>query len=294
MNIDSLKYFYDVAKIGSISVVAKNNHISQSALSQQLFKLEDKLEAKLFIRSNKGVSLTKEGLIVLKHCESIFESYDKITKEIDALKDNKNIVTIKAPEVISSTLISSALVSIRKRYNKLNINLYNSPNILSENSVLNEEDIVLSYFEKVANENRVSEVLLDDELIFITNSDLINDEISLKSLMSTPLILVKDSIDSNKTLEEILKLNFPQFKKLNIILTTQSYYPAISSCKGLNSLILIPKTAFLSKYKFEGFKQVRIADIFMPLTLYLNYSESLLKSEKRFIIALKKSILDAI
>ena len=67
MHIDSLNYFYQVANSKSISTVAKNSHISQSALSQQIAKLENKLNVKLFTRTNKGVSLTPEGEILFKY-----------------------------------------------------------------------------------------------------------------------------------------------------------------------------------------------------------------------------------
>ena len=43
MNIESLEYFYKIAKEGSISSVAKDVHLSQSALSQKIQKLEDGL-----------------------------------------------------------------------------------------------------------------------------------------------------------------------------------------------------------------------------------------------------------
>lgn len=294
MNIDNLRYFYEVAKIGSISIVAKNNHISQSALSQQLFKLEEKLNVKLLTRSNKGATLTTEGTIVLKHCEDILESYDKIFKDLSSKKENKTTINIKADEIITSTIVTTSLAFIRNRYNKLAINLYSSPFSLNTNSNYDLDDIILSYFEINSNENRISEKLFEDELIFITNSDSINDSLNFKDLSSTPMILVQDSINGYKYLDEALKLNFPDFKKLNICLNTQSYYPALSCCNSLNALVLLPKSAYLSTYKKDGFKEIHISDLHIPLTLYINYSESLFKSQTRFIASFKNSILDSI
>ena len=88
MHIENLRFFYEVAKAKSISTVAKSSHISQSALSQTL-KLEDSLNTKLFIRSNKGVTLTTEGEIVYKHCKVILNTYEKMLYEVESSICNK-------------------------------------------------------------------------------------------------------------------------------------------------------------------------------------------------------------
>ena len=69
MHIECFAYFYKVAMAKSISKVASSSHISQSALSQQIQKLEESLDQKLLIRSNKGVELTEVGNIVLKYSD---------------------------------------------------------------------------------------------------------------------------------------------------------------------------------------------------------------------------------
>ena len=71
MNIEYLRFFYEVASVKSISKVANNSHISQPALSQQIHKLEDNLGYKLLDRSNKGVQLTEAGKIVEKYAKNI-------------------------------------------------------------------------------------------------------------------------------------------------------------------------------------------------------------------------------
>ena len=66
MNLESLIFFYEIAKAGNISTVAKQAHISQSALSQQINRLEADFSGRLLERSNKGVSLTEKGEVVFK------------------------------------------------------------------------------------------------------------------------------------------------------------------------------------------------------------------------------------
>ena len=60
------------AKSRSISRAAKEMHISQPAVSLAIGKLEDALGVKLFFRSNRGISLTNEGSILLERLSSAF------------------------------------------------------------------------------------------------------------------------------------------------------------------------------------------------------------------------------
>ncbi|MGL4774429.1 MAG: LysR family transcriptional regulator [Clostridium sp.] len=292
MNIDTLKLFYNVAEANSISVVAKQNHISQSALSQQLFKLEEKLDVKLFNRSNKGVTLTKEGEVVLKHCKSIFRSSELLFQELDSLKKNKEVITIKSPEVLNSTLISSALMDIRKRYSKLTINLFNSQHNVDELDTNVADEIVFSYIEKGNTSEVMCEKLFDDELILISKSSQDKENILIKDLPSIPIIAVEDLISAHKLVQNKVNELLSSSKKLNIVLTTESYSPAIFSLANSKYYLFVPKSTFIIHYKDLGFKQIQIDDFSIPLSVYITFNESLIKTEKRFISALKKSILN--
>ena len=56
-----LDTFLIVANTGSFSHAADYLYITPSAVIQQINALEAKLKVQLFYRSNKGVSLTKQG-----------------------------------------------------------------------------------------------------------------------------------------------------------------------------------------------------------------------------------------
>ncbi|MBR2305289.1 MAG: LysR family transcriptional regulator, partial [Ruminococcus sp.] len=73
MDIRVLKYFLAVAREQSFSVAAERLYLSQPTLSRQLKELEDELGKPLLIRSNKGVTLTEEGMILRKRAEEIAE-----------------------------------------------------------------------------------------------------------------------------------------------------------------------------------------------------------------------------
>jgi DNA-binding transcriptional LysR family regulator len=65
-----LEAFVAVAETGSISAAAKRLHVTQPALTIRLKKLETHLGSRMFSRGRKGVSLTKEGELLLTYTRS--------------------------------------------------------------------------------------------------------------------------------------------------------------------------------------------------------------------------------
>ncbi len=60
-----LRYFVQIAQDGSLSKAAESLQIAQPALSRQLQLLEDYLGFALFIRTGRGMKITREGVLLL-------------------------------------------------------------------------------------------------------------------------------------------------------------------------------------------------------------------------------------
>lgn len=82
MELRVLKYFLAVAREKNITKAAELLHITQPTLSKQLMDLEDKLGKKLFIRGNRKITLTQEGLLLQKRAEEIIALVNKTENEI--------------------------------------------------------------------------------------------------------------------------------------------------------------------------------------------------------------------
>ena len=67
ISLDWYKIFCEVAKKKNITVAAENLCISQPAVSQTIKQLEESLNAELFLRTKKGVTLTKEGEVLYSY-----------------------------------------------------------------------------------------------------------------------------------------------------------------------------------------------------------------------------------
>lgn len=72
LNFRHLLYFWQVAKLGHLTRAATQLHVSQSALSTQIRRLESYLGQALFDRTGKSLALTEFGTAVLDYADQIF------------------------------------------------------------------------------------------------------------------------------------------------------------------------------------------------------------------------------
>ena len=84
VQIDSLRYFIELARAGSFYGAAKNTFLSQQGLNKAITSLESELGVKLVERSRRGVRLTSEGEAVLRHAQRIVADHDLMVEDLVA------------------------------------------------------------------------------------------------------------------------------------------------------------------------------------------------------------------
>jgi len=82
MQLESLKMFCDVVETGSFSRAAQLNHVTQSAVSQQIRALENRYEQKLLSRSARQVTPTPAGERLFRGCKEILARFGEVEQEI--------------------------------------------------------------------------------------------------------------------------------------------------------------------------------------------------------------------
>ncbi|MDT3427006.1 DNA-binding transcriptional LysR family regulator [Paenibacillus forsythiae] len=73
MTLQQLRYVIEVAGRGSMNEAAKRLFISQPSLSNAIRDLEDEIGITIFERTNKGISLSKEGAEFLSYARQVVE-----------------------------------------------------------------------------------------------------------------------------------------------------------------------------------------------------------------------------
>jgi DNA-binding transcriptional LysR family regulator len=87
MDFTALRYFSETADSRSIRAAAERLHISPSAISRQIAKLEHELRAPIFDRRAKGMSLTPAGEILRTKFEGMMREFARVKSHIAALSD---------------------------------------------------------------------------------------------------------------------------------------------------------------------------------------------------------------
>lgn len=82
MQLESLKMFCDVVETGSFSRAAQLNHVTQSAVSQQIRALENRYEQRLLSRSARQVTPTPAGERLFRGCKEILTRFGEVESEI--------------------------------------------------------------------------------------------------------------------------------------------------------------------------------------------------------------------
>ncbi|WP_176706151.1 LysR family transcriptional regulator [Paenibacillus hemerocallicola] len=92
MHIEQLRYLVEIARTGSISAAALNLHVSQSAISKSLLRLEHHLCLPLFNRLQTGVAPTETGKRFIEKANEILEKmqeFDELIEECSGSANNK-------------------------------------------------------------------------------------------------------------------------------------------------------------------------------------------------------------
>ncbi len=105
LNYRHLRYFWAIAHDGSLTKAAGRLHLSQSALSVQLGKLEAQLGHPLFDRQGRSLVLTEAGRIALDYADTIFQAGDELLGTLgDQPMVNRPVLKVGALTTLSRNL----------------------------------------------------------------------------------------------------------------------------------------------------------------------------------------------
>src|SRR5512138_3621135 len=87
LNYHHLRYFWTVAREGSLVAAGKVLRLSHPTLSAQIHALEDQLGEKLFTKVGRKLALTDVGRIVFRYADEIFSLGREM---VDTVKDRSD------------------------------------------------------------------------------------------------------------------------------------------------------------------------------------------------------------
>lgn len=101
LNYHHLHYFWAVAREGNLTRAAKQLHVSQSAVSLQIQRLEEQLGHALFERRGRALVLTEAGRVALEHAEVIFRAGQDLVGTLGGHGERRQVLRIGSLATLS-------------------------------------------------------------------------------------------------------------------------------------------------------------------------------------------------
>ena len=95
LNFHHLRYFWAVAHEGNLTRAAEQLHVSQSAVSVQIKKLEEDLGHALFERRGRQLHLTEAGRLALDYADTIFDLGGELVGVLDDAVDAEDRLVLE-------------------------------------------------------------------------------------------------------------------------------------------------------------------------------------------------------
>lgn len=218
--LDLYKVFWQVAKNKSFSKAAKVLYMTQPAISQSIMQLENDLDIRLFNRTSKGVTLTKEGIELFDYVNSAMNLIDAGEEKI---LEFKNLTTgelkIGVGDTISRYFLLPYLEKFHSCYPNINFKIVNGTTLeLCSILKVGEIDIAICNF-PIEDNNLEKQSLFEIQDIFVAGDKYIKNipkNPTFEDLLKHPIILLEPKSNSRNYIDKFMITNglkiIPEFE----------------------------------------------------------------------------------
>ncbi len=128
MEIRELRYFLAVARENSITLAAESLNITQPGLSKVIMTMEEQLGTKLFIRENRKITLTEDGILLRKRAQEIIDLVDKAEAEFIENEKNSSDITgdvyIGGGETEGMRFVGKTIKNLQEKHPNIHYHLF--------------------------------------------------------------------------------------------------------------------------------------------------------------------------
>jgi len=192
MELRQLRYFVRVVELGSMSRAALDLNLVQSALSQQISRLEGELSARLLQRSRKGVTPTEAGMAFFREAQLALRHAEQAARAARQARLSGTVSVGLAPTT-AAVLGLPLMHAMRQRYPDVRLHMVES---LSGHltQMLNARQLDLAVLFETDAARRWSVTPLLDEKLYLIRSragllETARASVSMAGLADVPLIL---------------------------------------------------------------------------------------------------------
>ncbi len=228
MTLQQLKYIIKIVECGSISEAAKQLFITQPSLSSAVRELEEEFGIEIFNRTNKGISLTTDGMEFLSYARQVIEQAELMEQHYTGRKPSKKLCSI------STQHYAFAVNAFVELLFDLNVDEYeftlretrtyeiieDVKNLRSEIGIIYLSNFNEKVINKLLRENHLTFHLLfeADPHIFISSRHPLahRDYVTLEDLEDYPFLAFEQGVYNSFYFAEEILSTFPRKKTIYV------------------------------------------------------------------------------
>jgi len=246
MNLTSLTYFEELAKVLNFTKAAENMHTTQQALSQNIQRLEDMYGVTLFERK-PHVKLTYAGTVFLEEAKKILKEEQDLRARLSYVTANQcGTITLGIPAGRAHGFLTAIVPQFKHMYPNILISLVEANTYELEKLLLQGDiDVMIGSLPTV---NRPVDplfqqsILMDESLYLLATDKLLENYLDnfeqkrevlsrglyMRDLMDLPLIMNPRTSRIQKIIEQLFVL---EGKKPHIFVESSHGSSLLSLCK---------------------------------------------------------------
>lgn len=203
-----LRYFLAVIEAGSFRQAARNLHVSQPTLSQQIQQLELQFEALLFERVNRRVRLTAAGEILREHAVAILgelSAAKSTIAQLDLMEGGQ--LRVGMVSTINITAVPEAVSHFHQQYPKVGICVRAlTMEQVEKELIAGQLDVGIGFLSSSRQQGRLETVPLFEErlvaVVPVVHPLAKRKKIALQTLLNEPLVLLCKGFYTRELIEE--------------------------------------------------------------------------------------------
>lgn len=210
MTFRQVETFLAVARAKNFTRAAEALHVSQSTLSQHVLELERELDARLFDRLGRAVTLTEAGRLLEEHAARIATTVASARRALDELKGlARGSLVIGASTTPGIYVLPGIVATFRRRYPGIEVSLrIGNSRVIEERIRADEVDLgVVGGHILGARERCVAAGLLDELLLIVPPRHpwAKRREIAPRELAEAPLLMREQGSATRLVTERALR-----------------------------------------------------------------------------------------
>lgn len=266
MNLDHLRTYLEIIRMGSFSEAARKLSISQPAVSFQINKLERDLRVSLIDRKQKSITMTDAGKLLLNFAEIVEREQAKLHQDMDRIREEvTGTLLIAASTIPGEILLLPILREFQVHHPAVSIHVEISDS-LGVISRVHEGDYDIGFC-GIAPEGKDLDFFkfAEDEIVLIVFPEhpfTQRKEVSFPELQGEPLISREDTSGTQNSLKSLLArsgIDLDEYSPSLTLGTTQAVVSAVEAGMGIAfvSSLAIEKSLALGLVKKIDVKELK-------------------------------------